>query len=108
MSRKMIRQGTEEIPIEYFYTEISAKNVDKWNALEFLKEKMNIQTEQIIAIGDNINDKKMIESSGLGIAMGQSHPTIKEVANEITTSNDEDGVAQALQPIIKNITKILQ
>jgi len=60
MSRKMIRQGTEEIPIEYFYTEISNKNVDKWNAIEFLKEKMNIQTEEIIAIGDNINDKKMI------------------------------------------------
>ena len=33
MSRKMIRQGTEDIPIEYFYTEISAKNVDKWNAI---------------------------------------------------------------------------
>ena len=60
MSRKMIKQGTEEIPIEYFYTEISAKNVDKWRALEFLKEKMDIKTEDIIAIGDNINEKKMI------------------------------------------------
>lgn len=96
MSRKMIRQGTEEIPIEYFYTEISAKNVDKWNAIEFLKEKMNIKTEEIIAIGDNINDKKMLENAGLGIAMGQSHPEIKAIADQITTSNTEDGVAQAL------------
>ena len=55
MSRKIIKQGTEDVPIEYFYTEISAKNVDKWNAIEFLKEKMNIKTEEIIAIGDNIN-----------------------------------------------------
>jgi len=39
MSRKMIKQGTEEIPIEYFYTEISAKNVDKWNSIEFLKNR---------------------------------------------------------------------
>lgn len=100
MSRKMIRQGTEEIPIEYFYTEISAKNVDKWNAIEFLKEKMNIKTEEIIAIGDNINDKKMIENAGLGIAMGQSHPKIKEIANQITSSNIEDGVAQFLHSII--------
>ena len=104
MSRKMIRQGTEEIPIEYFYTEISAKNVDKWNAIEFLKEKMNIRTEEIIAIGDNINDKEMLENAGLGIAMGQSHPEIKEIADQITTSNAEDGVAEILQ----NITKILQ
>jgi len=104
MSRKMIRQGTEEIPIEYFYTEISAKNVDKWNAIEFLKEKMDIKAEEIIAIGDNINDKKMIEKAGLGVAMGQSHPLIKEVANFTTVSNYEDGVAE----ILKNITKILQ
>ena len=100
MSRKMIKQGTEEIPIEYFYTEISAKNVDKWHAIEFLQEKMNIQTEEIIAIGDNINDKKMIEKAGVGIAMGQSHPAIKEIANKTTASNVENGVAHALQEII--------
>ena len=99
ISRKVIRQGTEEIPIEYYYTEISAKNVDKWNAIEFLKEKMNLKTEEIIAIGDNMNDKKMIENAGLGIAMGQSHPTVKEVANYITASNIDDGVAQALNLI---------
>lgn len=103
MSRKMIRQGTEEIPIEYFYTEISAKNVDKWNAIEILKEKMNIKTEEIIAIGDNMNDKKMIENAGLGIAMGQSHPLIKEIADQVTSSNTEDGVAQALHSIIHEL-----
>ena len=102
MSRKIIHQGTEEIPIEYFYTEISAKNVDKWNAIEFLKEKMNIKTEDVIAIGDNINDKKMIEKAGLGIAMGQSHPEVKKVAKQITTSNLEDGVAKVLKEIVKN------
>ena len=100
MSRKLIKQGCEEIPIEYYYTEISAKNVDKWNALEFLKEKLNIKTEELIAIGDNINDKKMIENAGFGIAMGQSHPNIKEVANQVTASNAEDGVAEALIKII--------
>ena len=100
MSRKIIKQGTDEIPLEYFYTEVSAKNVDKWNAIEFLKEKMNIKTEEIVAIGDNVNDKKMIKNAGLGIAMGQSHPVVKEVANYITTSNTEDGVASALNSII--------
>ena len=98
-----IRQGTEEIPIEYFYTEISAKNVDKWNAIEFLKEKINVKTEEIIAIGDNINDKKMIENAGYGVAMGQSHPMIKDIANNTTKANYEDGVAE----ILGNITKVL-
>lgn len=100
MSRKMIRQGTEDIPIEYFYTEISAQNVDKWNAIEFLKDKMQIETEEIVAIGDNINDKKMIENAGLGIAMGESTPVIKEVANQITDSNIDDGVAKVLEKLL--------
>ena len=100
MSRKIIRQGTEEIPIEYFYTEISAKNVDKWTALEFLKEKLQISSEEIVAIGDNVNDKKMIEKSGYGIAMGQSAPQIKEIADYVTDSNVDDGVANALDKLI--------
>lgn len=100
MSRKIIRQGTEEIPIEYFYTEISAKNVDKWTALEFLKEKLQISSEEIVAIGDNVNDKKMIEKSGYGIAMGQSAPQIKEIADYVTDSNVDDGVANALDKLL--------
>lgn len=99
MSRKLIQQGTEEIPIEYYYTEISAKNVDKWYALEFLMSKLNIKKEEIVAIGDNINDKKMIEEAGLGVAMGQSNPTIKEIANYITDSNEQEGVATILEKI---------
>ena len=63
MSRKMIKQGTEDVPIEYYYTEISLKDVDKWNAIEYLANKMNISKDEIIAIGDNINDKKMIENA---------------------------------------------
>ena len=99
MSRKVIQQGTEEIPIEYYYTEISSKNVDKWYAIEYLISKLNIKREEVIAIGDNINDKKMIEKAGLGIAMGQSSPLIKEIADDITSSNEEDGVAKALDKI---------
>ena len=45
ISRKIIKQGTQEFPIEYYYTEISSQNVDKWNALEFLLKKLNINKE---------------------------------------------------------------
>ncbi len=103
MSRKIIKQGTEDVPIEYFYTEISAKNVDKWNAIEFLKEKMKIEKNEIIAIGDNMNDKIMIENAGLGIAMGESTPVIKEIADVVTDTNCNDGVAKALEKILKKL-----
>lgn len=103
MSRKIIKQGTEDVPIEYFYTEISAKNVDKWNAIEFLKEKMKIEKNEIIAIGDNMNDKIMIENAGLGIAMGESTPVIKEIADVVTDTNCNDGVAKALETILKKL-----
>ena len=97
MSRKMIKQGTEDVPIEYYYTEISLKDVDKWNAIEYLANKMNISKDEIIAIGDNINDKKMIENAKVGIAMGQSTPVITEIADFVTSNNNEDGVAKALE-----------
>lgn len=103
MSRKIIKQGTEDVPIEYFYTEISAKNVDKWNAIEFLKEKMKIEKNEIIAIGDNMNDKTMIENAGLGIAMGESTPVIKEIADVVTDTNCNDGVAKVLEKILKKL-----
>ena len=98
MSRKMIKQGTEDVPIEYYYTEISLKDVDKWNAIEYLANKMNISKDEIIAIGDNINDKEMIENAKVGIAMGQSTPVITEIADFVTTNNNnEDGAAKALE-----------
>lgn len=97
MSRKTIKQGTREVPIEYYYTEISLENVDKWEALKFLIEKLNIEQEQVIAIGDNINDKKMIENSGLGVAMKGSTPQITNIADFITDTNNEEDVAKVLQ-----------
>ena len=97
MSRKVIKQGTEYIPIEYYNTEISSENLDKWNAIEYLIEKLNIKRDEIIAIGDNINDKKMIENAGLGIAMKGSTPVVTEIADEITDTNNDDGVAKVIQ-----------
>lgn len=102
MSRKIIKQGTEEIKLEYFYTEVSAQNVDKWNAIENLIKILDISKEEVIAIGDNANDLKMIQNAGLGIAMGESAPYIKQSADKVTLENDENGVAQALEEIFNN------
>lgn len=102
MSRKMIRQGTEDIPIEYYYTEISLKDVDKWNAIEYLIEKLNIKKDEVIAIGDNVNDKIMIENAGLGVVMGGSTPVVTEIADFVTNSNNDEGVANCLKKFCLN------
>jgi hypothetical protein len=103
MSRKKIKCGTEEVLVEYYYTEISNENVNKWTAIEFLMNKLNITLNEVIAIGDNFNDRKMIENSGLGIVMGNSSPFLKICGDLIVTDNDSDGVCEAIEKyILKN------
>ncbi len=100
MSKKVIKQGTEEIPVEYFYTEITADKVDKWYAVKFLMEKLELTQDEVMAIGDNLNDKKMIENAGMGIAMKGSTPEIKALAQYVTDTNDQDGVAKVLEKYV--------
>lgn len=97
MSRKMIKSGTEEVSLEYYYTEITSKNVDKWYAIEYLIDKLNINKEDIMTIGDNVNDKLMIENAGCGVVMGNSAPYIKEIADMVVVDNNQDGVAEAVE-----------
>lgn len=100
MSKKKIKMGTKEISVGYYYTEISSENVDKWYAIEEIMKKENIKREEVISFGDNNNDILMIKNAGLGIAMGHSNEQVKEVAKFVTKTNDEDGVAKALENIM--------
>lgn len=100
MSRKFIKSGTEDVPIQYYYTEITNKNVNKWTAIEFLMKKFNITREEVLVIGDNINDKEMIENAGLGIVMGNSNPHMKEIGDVIVADNDSEGVLEALEKYV--------
>ena len=100
MSRKLIKSGTEVYAIEYFYTEVSSQNVDKWTAISYLINQLGIKQEEVIAIGDNMNDKTMIENAGLGVAMENAAPYIKEIAKAITDNNNEDGVAKVIEQYV--------
>lgn len=102
MARKVITSGTKEIKIEYHYTEITSKNVNKWNAIEKLANILKIQKEEIMAIGDNMNDKEMIENAGLGIIMENSAPYMKKFADKVVSNNNEDGVSEALEKYVLN------
>lgn len=99
-SRKVFKSGTEYIPIEYYYTEITNQDVHKWNAIEYVMHELGISPEQVIAIGDNVNDETMLRNAGMGVAMGNSAPYIKEMANMITNTNNEDGVAKAIYSLL--------
>lgn len=80
-----------------FYYEFTAKGIDKAKALDAVLPMLGIRREEIIAFGDAQNDASMIHYAGLGIAMGNAVPELKEIADEITGSCDEDGIAQALE-----------
>lgn len=100
MSKKIIKHGTEDFEISYFYTEISNKNVNKWSAIEELIKILNITKEEVLAIGDNINDKEMIQNAKVGVVTGNSSPLMKELADEVVASNNESGVAEAIDKYI--------
>ncbi len=101
MSKKIIKYGTDELEISYFYTEITNKNVNKWSAIEKLMKILNVTKEEVLAIGDNINDKEMILNAGMGIVTGNSSPEMKKIAKDVVASNNESGVAEAIE---KNIS----
>ena len=63
-------------------------------------EKYNIKKEEVMAIGDGENDIEMLDFAGLGIAMGNASDFVKEFANDITTSNNHEGVANAIEKYI--------
>ena len=100
MSKKKIKMGTKEVSVGYYYTEVSSKNVDKWYAIEEIMKKENIAKEEVISFGDNNNDILMIKNAGIGISMGHRNEQLKKVAKFVTQTNDEDGVAKALENII--------
>lgn len=73
-----------------------AKNVSKGNALKKYAESLNVKPNEIIAFGDGENDMDMLEFAGLGIAMKNGEELLKNKADYITDTNDNCGVAKAL------------
>ena len=80
-----------------FFLEAVNKGVSKGAALKLLAESLGIKREEIMAFGDGQNDKSMIEYAGLGVAMGNALEEVKEVADLITLTNEEDGVSHMVE-----------
>ena len=82
--------------------EIIHPEVSKWQALEQLAVQEGIAPSQIMAVGDDWNDLEMLRHAGLGIAMGNAPDGVKAVADYVTASNAEDGLAEALDHFVLN------
>ncbi|WP_317366974.1 Cof-type HAD-IIB family hydrolase [uncultured Tyzzerella sp.] len=85
-----------------FFLEFMNKETDKSKSIIRLCEKLNINIEDTIAIGDSYNDISMVKIAGLGVAMGNGVEEIKNVANYITDTNENDGVAKVIDKYILN------
>jgi len=92
--------GIEIVSSSKYNIEITSKGVSKGRAVEKLASYYNIKKDEIIAIGDSENDISMIEFAGMGIAMGNAIDRVKQKSNFITDTNDNEGVAKAINKFI--------
>ena len=88
-----------------FFFEFTAKGIDKANALAHVLEPMGYSPSEMIAFGDGMNDHTMLAYVGTGVAMGNAVPQVKAIADHVTASHDEEGIAQALYQYIPELKK---
>ena len=84
-----------------FFLEIMPQGIDKAHSLTKLLTSIGLSTDAMICCGDGYNDMTMIETAGLGVAMANAQPLVKESADYITKSNDEDGVLHVINEFMR-------
>lgn len=80
--------------------EVLAGGLDKGVALTFLLNHLGIAPEETLAMGDGGSDRSLLQAAGIGIAMANAVPSVKEAAHWVTSSCDDDGVARALEKFV--------
>jgi Cof subfamily protein (haloacid dehalogenase superfamily) len=84
------------------FLEIMHKEGTKGHALKFLADHFNYDCSEVIAIGDSWNDHEMLEVAGLGVAMENAIEALKEIADYITLSNNDEGVKHVIEKFVLN------
>ena len=87
-----------------FYDIVNSE-VSKGNAVKLLCEHLKIDIEKTMCIGDSVNDLEMFEVCNYRVAMNNANEKVKEIANYVTLSNNEDGVGVVLERLYKELTK---
>jgi Cof subfamily protein (haloacid dehalogenase superfamily) len=97
---ELIGRETHIVRSEITYLEVLNRKANKGYALKRVAEHLHVPRDEIVVFGDSLNDIEMIEFAGLGIAMGNARPELKQHADYVTASNDENGVALAIQKLV--------
>lgn len=84
------------------FLEIAGDGVTKASGLAHLCRMLGIESASVVTVGDARNDVEMLRWAGVGVAMGNSVPEAIEVADWVTASNDEDGLALAIEAVLEN------
>jgi len=85
---------------EPYFLEVVPCGVNKANTLGALLEHLGVTREEVIAVGDGVCDVTMLQLAGMGVAMGHSQDSVKVCVDYVTASNEEDGVALAVEKLI--------
>lgn len=88
-----------------YFLEFLDKRVNKGTGVSIIAKELGLTAEQVICVGDAGNDLDMIKYAGLGVAMGNARDEIKEAADYVTHSNENDGVAHVIEKFMLNQTK---
>lgn len=91
----VVSSGTDNI-------EIMIGTTSKGNAVAHLADILNVNAEEVMCIGDSENDISMLKFAGIGVAMGNGLQMVKDIADYITDTNDNDGVAKAVEHFVLN------
>jgi Cof subfamily protein (haloacid dehalogenase superfamily) len=83
-----------------YFLEFASPDVTKAAGLDFLSERVGFSREQTVAFGDGENDVELIDWAGYGVAVANAHDRVKEVADFVCPSVDEEGVAQVLEAFL--------
>ena len=85
------------------FLEISHPDVHKAATVERLLEESGIAPAEVVAFGDMPNDLELIRWAGLGVAVANAHPLLLDAADEVTASNDDDGVALVIERVLRDL-----
>lgn len=83
-----------------YFLEVVHETCSKGEALRWLAQRLGITMDEVVAVGDNYNDREMLQMAGLGVAMANAEPEIAAIADRIVPSNDDDGIAELIEWLV--------
>ena len=100
--QKAVGAQATAVRSQTYYLDVTPPGCDKGTFVQAMAKRLGISTDAVATIGDMQNDLAMFKKSGISIAMGNATDDIKKQATHVTTSNEDEGFAGAIEMILKN------